>query len=313
MIVESSLMRIGEMARRAGVSVQTLRHYGALGLLLPSHVSESGYRYYSDADYARLELIRALRTVGLDLVTIGQLLQGRQALADTLALHLETLELQKQAIMRQQIVLQAALEVPEDLLLSRLHHLQLLAALDQHGRERFLSKQLGFDPETPRGSRAVWEAAIMNIPEPESEAQLFAWLELAELVTDPGFQAALDAQLGVWAGADDAARQQWETVSQRLMQRALQAVQAAEPTTGAAARVLVQEWLSALAEAEGGKVDDALVSKILKQMTTSDPRFERYWQLIATLKSWPYDDRYVKAQRWLTESLQYWRLHTTPD
>jgi DNA-binding transcriptional MerR regulator len=313
MIVESRLMRIGEMARRAGVSVQTLRHYGVLGLLTPSCIGESGYRYYSDADYARLELIRALRTVGLDLATIGRLLEGRQALKDTLALHLETLELQRQAIMRQQIVLQAALEVPEDALLSRLHHLQLLAALDQHGRERFLSKQLGFDPETPRGSPAVWEAAIMNIPEPESEAQLFAWLELAELSSDPEFQTALEEQLRFMEGTDEAARQQWETVSQRLMQRALQAVQAAEPATGESARILVNEWMRAFAKVAGGKVDKGLVSRALDQMTTSDPRFERYWQLIATLKGWPYDDRYIKAQRWLTESLQYWRRHTKPD
>ena len=39
---------IGDVARMAGVTARTLRHYESIGLLLPSSVGANGYRYYGD-------------------------------------------------------------------------------------------------------------------------------------------------------------------------------------------------------------------------------------------------------------------------
>src|SRR6478672_11837828 len=84
--------RIGELAALAHVSVRTLHHYGAIGLLEPAGRTEAGYRLYTEADVARLYRILALRSLGLPLEEIGRLLDERVALADVLARQLEAVE-----------------------------------------------------------------------------------------------------------------------------------------------------------------------------------------------------------------------------
>ncbi|MBE5799220.1 MAG: MerR family transcriptional regulator [Clostridiales bacterium] len=62
---------IGEMARRAGVSVRTLRHYDAIGLLAPTDVTQVGYRRYDEKALARLEQILYFRELGFALEEIA--------------------------------------------------------------------------------------------------------------------------------------------------------------------------------------------------------------------------------------------------
>ena len=69
------MLKVGELAQRSGLTVRTLHHYDAIGLLTPSGRSESGYRLYSPADVQRLHGIQALRHMGLPLAHIGELLQ----------------------------------------------------------------------------------------------------------------------------------------------------------------------------------------------------------------------------------------------
>ena len=73
------LLRVGELAKRTGLTVRTLHHYDEIGLLKPSGRSESGYRLYSQADVARLHGVQALRHLGLALGDIAALLDGDQA------------------------------------------------------------------------------------------------------------------------------------------------------------------------------------------------------------------------------------------
>jgi MerR family transcriptional regulator, thiopeptide resistance regulator len=66
--------KVGELAKRTGVSVRTLHHYDDLGLLSPSHRSESGYRLYTGTDVQRLQQILSLRTLGFSLDEIKEFL-----------------------------------------------------------------------------------------------------------------------------------------------------------------------------------------------------------------------------------------------
>jgi DNA-binding transcriptional MerR regulator len=60
-----SLLRIGEFARRASVSVKTLRFYDAAGVFRPARIdARSGYRYYACAQLAALAELRELRSLG---------------------------------------------------------------------------------------------------------------------------------------------------------------------------------------------------------------------------------------------------------
>ena len=58
------------MARLAGVSVRTLHHYDAIGLLVPEIRTAAGYRVYTDADLLRLQQILIGRELGLSLEEI---------------------------------------------------------------------------------------------------------------------------------------------------------------------------------------------------------------------------------------------------
>jgi len=60
-------MRIGEFAKRAGVTPRTIRYYESLGLLGPSERQGSGFRYYTEAELAKLQKINALKELGLSL------------------------------------------------------------------------------------------------------------------------------------------------------------------------------------------------------------------------------------------------------
>ena len=69
------MIRIGDFARLARVSVRALRHYEAKGLLSPAHVdANSRYRYYDAQQIAALERVLLLKDIGLPLATIRDLL-----------------------------------------------------------------------------------------------------------------------------------------------------------------------------------------------------------------------------------------------
>lgn len=70
------LLKVGELARRTGLTVRALHHYDSIGLLHPMGRSDSGYRLYSRDDVARLHGIQTLRRMGLSLADVAQLLDG---------------------------------------------------------------------------------------------------------------------------------------------------------------------------------------------------------------------------------------------
>jgi DNA-binding transcriptional MerR regulator len=65
--------KVGELARRTGLSVRTLHYYDEIGLLSPSARTASGHRLYTAGDVARLQQVRSLRQLGLSL---GEILDG---------------------------------------------------------------------------------------------------------------------------------------------------------------------------------------------------------------------------------------------
>lgn len=64
-------LKVGELAKRSGLTVRTLHHYDAIGLLTPSARADNGYRLYDRDDIARLHRIQAMRRFGLSLTEIG--------------------------------------------------------------------------------------------------------------------------------------------------------------------------------------------------------------------------------------------------
>ncbi|WP_104181489.1 MerR family transcriptional regulator [Arthrobacter sp. B0490] len=94
---------ISAVARLAGTTSRTLRHYGDIGLLPPSRVGTNGYRYYDPDALVRLQRILLLRSLGMPLPAIGEVLDDprAEAPASALRVHLDFLRGEQQRLDRQ--------------------------------------------------------------------------------------------------------------------------------------------------------------------------------------------------------------------
>jgi DNA-binding transcriptional MerR regulator len=70
-------MRIGEVARACGVSVDTVRHYERIGVLRAAPRTHAGYRLYPPAAVDRVRLVRAAVQFGFSLGELATFLRAR--------------------------------------------------------------------------------------------------------------------------------------------------------------------------------------------------------------------------------------------
>ncbi len=86
-----------EFAALTGVTVRTLHHYDAVGLLKPSGRTRAGYRLYGERDFARLQQIVTLKFIGFSLQQISEMVnQDAFDLAEMLRLQREILTVKRQ-------------------------------------------------------------------------------------------------------------------------------------------------------------------------------------------------------------------------
>ncbi|PPH14780.1 MerR family transcriptional regulator [Rathayibacter sp. AY1D4] len=91
---------VHEVARLAGTTSRTLRHYGAEGLLPASRVGANGYRYYDAAALVTLQRILLLRDLGLGLPEIGRILRRDAEPVAALERHLDVLQEERRRLDR---------------------------------------------------------------------------------------------------------------------------------------------------------------------------------------------------------------------
>ena len=72
-------LRIGEVARRTGLPVKTIRYYCDEGLLQPKDRSAGGYRLFDEENLAELAIIRALRAMDVSIPELAKILEVRRA------------------------------------------------------------------------------------------------------------------------------------------------------------------------------------------------------------------------------------------
>jgi DNA-binding transcriptional MerR regulator len=78
--VDGKHMQIGEVAARTELSLRTIRHYEETGLVVPSARSRGGFRLYTEADVARLMVIRRMKPLGFTLEEMRELLAATDCL-----------------------------------------------------------------------------------------------------------------------------------------------------------------------------------------------------------------------------------------
>jgi DNA-binding transcriptional MerR regulator len=132
-------LKVGELARRTGLTVRTLHHYDAIGLLRPSLHTEAGYRLYTAGDVARLQQVLSLRQLGFSLDEVHRCLDrpGFSPL-EVIGLHVrrlrEHIECQRKLCERLEALaghLRAAGEVSADEFLRTIEEMTMLEKMAQ--------------------------------------------------------------------------------------------------------------------------------------------------------------------------------------
>jgi DNA-binding transcriptional MerR regulator len=296
-------LAIGELSRRSGVPVKTVRFYSDEGLLPPAERSQSGYRLYQDEALVRLDLIRTLREAGLGLDSIKKVLRRETSLADALRLRLVAVEAHVASLQRIGAALRAALrsEPDED----DVRRLCAVTRLSNEERkaviEAFYDRVSEGIPIDEKWKRQMVEASAPKLPDNPTREQLDAWIELAELVSDPTFVESLRTNAKeVWGKFDmDAMRRAGDEVARSAKDAILRSL---TPESNEAKQI-VERYGAALAAARGGTFDDATRRGMRDRFERHDPRAARYWELVSALNGTPSVASTVSEWKWITRAV----------
>lgn len=304
--VGGSALTVGALARESGISPQILRHYDQLGLLRPGRRSAAGYRLYSAADRAKLDVIRALRELDVDLKTIGRVLRGASDLRAVAELQLRTLEHQSRVIRRRVAVIRASLRAGEPLDVARIERLQRLARLERAEKAKFVADHLKrrMSGSAPPGlERAILDLASIELPDDATLEQLDAWLELAELVQDPEFLAHHRQRA---AEAPRSPKASHRTM-QKLNHDVVAAIRRGVEPDGAGGRGLVRRWATCLARQRGRRDARAFAAEMLRDVERGQHDKEtRFWALLAVLRPEIATHPSYAIGPWLIRGLRAW-------
>jgi DNA-binding transcriptional MerR regulator len=292
----AALLSIGELASRTGLPVRTIRFYSDAGVVPPADRTDAGYRLYGPDALARLGLVRTLRDLGLDLATIRQVLEREVSLTDVAAAHAAALDAQIRVLRVQKAVLEAAARRGSDS--KEMQQMHRLAQLSDDERKRIVSDFLdhvfdGLDIDPSFEARL--RGAAPELPDDPTPEQVDAWIELAELVQDPGFRESIRRM----SEQQSAQRQAGEALPD--MRAAAAAVsERADPSLApesAEAQAIVAELLPAFGDVGRRELADRIA-------VGTDARAERYWQLLAIINGWPPVRPAVPKWEWFIAALR---------
>jgi DNA-binding transcriptional MerR regulator len=193
---DRELYPIGDAARRSGLSVSAVRFYADTGVVEPTGLNAAGHRMYDVHAIARLELVRTLRELDTDLDEIRRLLGGGTTLHDLLTTHLEIVERQERALRARRAVLRTLIKQGGTTVQADLMH-KLVSMTDEE-REQIIEdfwNGVGEGLDVPAGFVDRLRTMRPVLPADPTAVQLEAWIELADLVSDPAFRDAVRAYL----------------------------------------------------------------------------------------------------------------------
>ncbi|MEV7416085.1 MerR family transcriptional regulator [Streptomyces sp. NPDC089919] len=303
-----TLFTIGALARRTGLTVKTIRFYSDVGVVPPTDRSPAGYRLYDIDALARLDLVRTLRDLGLDLAVIRQVLDREVSVPEVAAAHADALEVQIRTLRLRRAVLRAVAKRGSTSEETDLMH--KLAKLSDDERRRLITD---FIDDTFGGLDAnaefvdMMRSAMPGLPDDPEPEQVEAWVELAELTQDPDFRAAVrrmaEYQAAERARGDRTGLHHDLTEAVRdHIGRALEAgIAPASAQAGAVVDALTARYAQTF-----GRADDAELRRwILARLEIAgDPRAERYWHLLAVINGWPVPDGLAPVFAWFAAGLR---------
>jgi DNA-binding transcriptional MerR regulator/ribosomal protein S18 acetylase RimI-like enzyme len=304
-----NLRTIGQVARLTGLPVPTVRFYSDAGLVPPADRTPAGYRLYDEEALSRLDLIRTLRDLGVDLATVTRVLTGARTVAEVAARQAEALETQIQTLRVRQAVLRYAAERDTDA--AGLAQVNRLARLSDEQRRALVAGLIGeaaggldLDPDFAGLLRKM-------LPDPpRAPEQLEAWIELAHLVGDPDFRASVRRAFERHAadrasGADDGDPESWRRAEDAVLDLAGGALADGIAPGSATARPIVDELVTVFAAAHGRRDDGEFRTWLAERIRVgADERVSRYWRLLVAINGGPAKADPVPPARWFLAALE---------
>lgn len=322
---------IGDLARRTGLTVKTVRHWSDRGIVTPVGRTAAGYRRYSGDAVARLELVRTLRELGMDLATIRAVVDRERPLSEVAAEHAAALDVQIRVLQLRRAVLAAAAERgsgPEELTL-----VHQLARLSEDERRRLVR---AFLDEVFHGLAAdpaftgIRRSLSPELPDDAGPEQVRAWVDLVELAGDPGFRSYMRQLIEEQSAGRQRRGRAAAGVSRDL---AATVVQLAGPAVAAGIAPGSPEAAPYVAALEAGcapfagtaapdgsdvgtdsgsgsstgtgtDTGTALRTHLARRVEQlNDPRRERYVRLLATVNGWQEPPSLAPVLAWTAQAL----------
>ncbi|MEU0033458.1 MerR family transcriptional regulator [Streptomyces sp. NPDC006333] len=299
---------IGELARRTGLTVKTVRFYSDRGIVAPTDRSPAGYRLYNIDAVARLDLVRTLRELGLGLPVIRKVVDRELSLPEVAAAHAEALAVQIRVLRLRRAVLTAVAErgsTPEE---TELMH--RLAQLSEDERRQligdFLDAVFGGVDANPAFAGVIRSMTPELPDDPEAE-QVQAWVELAEMSLEPDFRAAVRRM------AEDQAAEQVRSdttgprrdIAAAVRDQAGPALIAGIDPASPQADPVVAGFTAYYAYLLGRPDDVELRRRLAARLeSVNDPRRERYLQLLAVINGWPAPESPAPVFDWSVRALR---------
>ncbi|MBQ1043305.1 MULTISPECIES: MerR family transcriptional regulator [unclassified Micromonospora] len=295
---------IGDLARRTGVPVKTIRFWSDRGIVPPTDRGPTGHRRYDGEAVARLDLVRTLRELGVDLPTVRRVVAREVTLPEVASAHADALAAQIRLLRSRRAALtviarRGAGPRRADLL----HRLAVLAARERRRLvEEFLDASFG--DLTDPGFAGIRRSLTPELPDDPDDGQIEAWVELAELALDPGFRAVL-RRLAEQHAADrvgaGGVRRDVVAVAREEVTPAL--ADGVEPASPGADPVLAR--VASRYARLCGRPDDAdLRRRMLDRLRTArDPRRERYLELLSVVNGWPPAESLAPVLDWSIRAL----------
>ncbi|WP_371776804.1 MerR family transcriptional regulator [Streptomyces sp. NBC_01438] len=318
----TTLYSIGELSRRTGLSVRTIRFYSDSGVVAPTTRSPAGYRLYDRDALLRLELLRTLRELGLDLATIQRVLDRELSVAEVAAAHADAVDVQIRVLQLRRSVLRVVAgrgSSPEET-----HLMHRLTQLSAEERRRLIDDFVdgtfggvdgplgGVDGtfgavDTDPAAVSMVRAATPDLPDDPSDEQVAAWVELIELVGDEDFRARMRRTTGHRAAGrpldiETVADGQPMELARQRVSGAMESGIAPDSDRGAP---VIDDLVRRFAEVYARTPDTEFRDWMARQFEEAhDPRVDRYWRLVWIVNGWQVVPNLVPVYGWLVQALR---------
>jgi DNA-binding transcriptional MerR regulator len=295
----TALLTIGQLARRTGVPVRTIRFWSDEGVLPETDRSASGYRRYDGRAAARLDLVRTLRELGMGLDDVRLVLDHRRSVEDVAVAHVQAIDHQIRVLRTQRAVCTLlARGAPSARKAALMNDLARLSAGErQQLIDEFVDATFaGTDPDAPgAGIAANMRTLPTELPDDPTTEQVEAWVELAELVSDPEFRARA-REMAVAGSRADPGPPQFDPAP--VVEHAGAAVAAGIDPTSPEGRAVLDKIIDpATTTAARNELADTIA-------TFTDRRVARYWDLLGTLNNWGRPKSQVEPFEWFMKALR---------